>query len=49
MQLTEHAFVASCGYDYTLGVLVMPDAIPHREQADDGGLDALDGVMKFRR
>ena len=49
MQLIEHAFVASRGYDYTLGVLVMPDAIPRWEQTDDDGLDELDGVMRFHR
>lgn len=43
MQLTEHAFVASGGYGYTLGVLIMPDSIPRWEQADDEGLDELDG------
>ena len=49
MQLTEHAFVASGGYDYTLGVLAMPDAIPRWEQADEEGMAELDGEMKFRK
>lgn len=49
MQLTEHAFVASGRYDYTLGVLVMPEADPRWEQADDAGLDELDGNMRFHK
>jgi len=49
MQLTEHAFVASGVYGYTLGILVMRDATPCWEQAEDEELDELNGVMKFRR
>lgn len=49
MQLTEHVHVSTGSYPYTLGILLLPDAVPRWEQPDDETEEPLDGVLRFRR
>ena len=49
MELTERVFVADGRYRYTLGLLLLPDAAPRWEQADEEADDELDGRLTFKR
>lgn len=47
MQLIEHVHVSSGHYAYTLGLLLLPDAVPRWEQPEDELQEPLDGMLKF--
>jgi hypothetical protein len=49
MELTERVFVATGQYPYTLGLLLLPDAIPRWEQVEEQTDHELDGKLRFRR
>lgn len=49
MELIERVFVAAGPYPYTLGLLLLPDAIPTWEQAEEDVENELDGHLRFKR
>lgn len=49
MEMTERVFVAAGHYPYTLGLLLLPDAAPKWEQADENEDNELDGHLQFKR
>lgn len=49
MELTERVFVAAGEYPYTLGLLLLPDAIPKWEQDEEDTDHELDGQLRIKR
>jgi Zn-dependent peptidase ImmA (M78 family) len=48
VELVEHIYVSDGYYPYTLGLLLLPDAIPKWELPDDDLLEPLDALMRSR-
>ncbi|MCY1309294.1 hypothetical protein D9M70_593740 [compost metagenome] len=49
MILVEHALAVEGDYPYTLGLLLLPDAIPRWEREDDPLLTPVDQALRYRR
>ncbi len=49
MDLVEHALAVEGDYPYTLGMLLLPDAIPRWELQEDDLLKPVDQVVRYRR
>jgi hypothetical protein len=46
VELVEHIYVCDGYYPYTLGLLLLPDAIPKWELPEDEALQPVDAFMK---
>lgn len=49
MDLIEHALAVEGDYPYTLGMLLLPDAIPRWELQEDDLLTPVDQALRYRR
>lgn len=49
IDLIEHVLAVEGDYTYTLGMLLMPDAIPRWELQEDDLLSPMDQALRYRR